>query len=160
MDVEKLEQISCRTHWLIVSGLRSQGSCPMCSFFCHFLFLIEVRSLSMPPLYASFLYYDGHPDCRLTTTKPKPNLTSNDSSGRLDWSWPLLSVSYRDSGDPIHSRQTSARRIPVQLKWVKWQLQTLVTVPTFVTTHTLCLCLDTRVSYGWCLLIQGCFCAV
>ena len=30
-------------------------------------------------------------------------------------------------------------------------------VPTFVTAHTLCASRDTRVSYGWCLLIQGYF---
>ena len=33
-------------------------------------------------------------------------------------------------------------------------------VPTFVTAHTFCASQDTRVSYGWCLLIQGYFCAV
>ena len=31
---------------------------------------------------------------------------------------------------------------------------TLRTVPTFVTAHTFCASRDTRVSYGWCLLIQ------
>ena len=31
----------------------------------------------------------------------------------------------------------------------------LRTVPTIVTAHTLCASRDTRVSYGWCLLIQG-----
>ena len=31
----------------------------------------------------------------------------------------------------------------------------LRTVPTFVTAHTFCASRDTRVSYGWCLLIQG-----
>ena len=36
----------------------------------------------------------------------------------------------------------------------------LRTVPTFVTAHTFCASRDTRVSYGWCLLIQGYFCAV
>ena len=36
----------------------------------------------------------------------------------------------------------------------------LRTVPTFVTVHTFCASRDTRVSYGWCLLIQGYFCAV
>ena len=34
------------------------------------------------------------------------------------------------------------------------------TVPTFVTAHTFCASRDTRVSYGWCLLIQEYFCAV
>ena len=34
------------------------------------------------------------------------------------------------------------------------------TVPTFVTAHTFCASRDTRVSYGWWLLIQGYFCAV
>ena len=33
-------------------------------------------------------------------------------------------------------------------------------VLTFVTAHTFCPSRDTRVSYGWCLLIQGYFCAV
>ena len=36
----------------------------------------------------------------------------------------------------------------------------LRTVPIFVTVHTFCVSRDTRVSYGWCLLIQGYFCAV
>ena len=36
----------------------------------------------------------------------------------------------------------------------------LRTVPTFVAAHTLCASGDTWVSYGWCLLIQGYFCAV
>ena len=31
------------------------------------------------------------------------------------------------------------------------------TVPTFVTAHTFCASEDTRVSCGWCLLIQGYF---
>ena len=29
--------------------------------------------------------------------------------------------------------------------------------PTFVTAHTFCVSRDTRISYGWCLLIQGLF---
>ena len=33
-------------------------------------------------------------------------------------------------------------------------------VPTIVTVHTFCTSRDTRVSYGWCLLIQEYFCAV
>ena len=37
---------------------------------------------------------------------------------------------------------------------------TLRTVPTFVTAHTFCASRDTRVSCGWCLVIQGYFCAV
>ena len=36
----------------------------------------------------------------------------------------------------------------------------LIKVPTFVTAHTFCASRDTRVSYGWCLLIQGYFFAV
>ena len=36
----------------------------------------------------------------------------------------------------------------------------LRTVSTFVTVHTFCASRDTRVSYGWCLLIQGYFCAL
>ena len=35
-----------------------------------------------------------------------------------------------------------------------------LTVPTFVTVHTFCASQATWVSYGWCLLIQGYFCAV
>ena len=35
---------------------------------------------------------------------------------------------------------------------------TLRTVPTIVIAHTFCSLLDTRISYGWCLLIQGYFC--
>ena len=34
------------------------------------------------------------------------------------------------------------------------------TVPTIVTAQTFCASRDTRVSYGWCSLIQGYFCAV
>ena len=33
-------------------------------------------------------------------------------------------------------------------------------MPTVVLAHMFCASRDTRVSYGWCLLIQGCFCAV
>ena len=33
----------------------------------------------------------------------------------------------------------------------------LRTVPTFVTAHTFCASWDTRISYGWCLLIQNIF---
>ena len=36
----------------------------------------------------------------------------------------------------------------------------LRTVPTIVTAHTFCASRDTRVSYGWWLLIQEYFCAV
>ena len=36
----------------------------------------------------------------------------------------------------------------------------LRTVPTFITAHTFCASQDTRVSYGWCLLIQGYFYSV
>ena len=36
----------------------------------------------------------------------------------------------------------------------------LRTVPTIVTAHAFCAFRDTRVSYGWCLLIPGYFCAV
>ena len=39
-------------------------------------------------------------------------------------------------------------------------IRSLRTVPTIVTAHTFCASRDTRVSYGWCLLIQGYFCAV
>ena len=42
-----------------------------------------------------------------------------------------------------------------------WPLKVLRTVPTFVTVHTSHSAhLDTQVSYGWCLLIQGYFCTV
>ena len=36
----------------------------------------------------------------------------------------------------------------------------LRTVPTIVTAHTFCASGDTRVSYGWCLLLQGYFCVL
>ena len=36
----------------------------------------------------------------------------------------------------------------------------LRTVPTIVTAHTFCASGDTRVSYGWCLLIHEYVCAV
>ena len=36
----------------------------------------------------------------------------------------------------------------------------LRTVPTVVIAHTFCASRDTRISYCWCLLIQGYFCAV
>ena len=36
----------------------------------------------------------------------------------------------------------------------------LRTVPTIVIAHTFCASRDTRISYGWCLLIQGYFCAI
>ena len=36
----------------------------------------------------------------------------------------------------------------------------LRTVPTIVIAHTLCASPDTRISYRYCLLIQGYFCAV
>ena len=41
-----------------------------------------------------------------------------------------------------------------------WLLVSLRAVPTIVTAHTFCASRDTRVSYGWCLLIQKYFCAV
>ena len=41
-----------------------------------------------------------------------------------------------------------------------WFSNLLRTVPTIVTAHTFCASRDTRVSYGWCLLIQEYFCAV
>ena len=44
-----------------------------------------------------------------------------------------------------------------------WQFEPkkfLRTVPTIVTAHTFCASRDTRVSCGWCLLIQEYFCAV
>ena len=37
---------------------------------------------------------------------------------------------------------------------------TLRTVPTIVSAHTFCAPRDTRISYRWCLLTQGYFCAV
>ena len=33
-------------------------------------------------------------------------------------------------------------------------------VPAIVIAHTFCASRDSRISYGWCLLIQGYFCAV
>ena len=36
----------------------------------------------------------------------------------------------------------------------------LRTVPTIVIAHTVCASRGTRISYGWCLLTQGYFCAV
>ena len=36
----------------------------------------------------------------------------------------------------------------------------LTTVPTIVIAHTFWASRDTRISFGWCLLIQGYFCAV
>ena len=43
---------------------------------------------------------------------------------------------------------------------VNFSLYFLRTVPTFVTAHTFCASRDTRVSYGWCPLIQGYLCVV
>ena len=51
-----------------------------------------------------------------------------------------------------HSPQSSNAK-PLQLNYFRM-------VPTIVTVHTFCTSRDTRVSYGWCLLIQGYFCAV
>ena len=42
---------------------------------------------------------------------------------------------------------------------MQWR-ELLRTVPTIVTVHTFCASGDTRVSYGWCLLLQGYFCAL
>ena len=39
-------------------------------------------------------------------------------------------------------------------------LGSLRTVPTIVIAHTFCASPDTRISYGWCLLIQEYFCTV
>ena len=39
-------------------------------------------------------------------------------------------------------------------------LESLRRVPTIVIAHTFCASRDTRISYRWCLLIQGYFCAV
>ena len=57
---------------------------------------------------------------------------------------------------------------PARLNWETFVSATMFpslarplrTVPTFVTAHTFCASRDTRVSYGWCQLIQGYFCAV
>ena len=49
----------------------------------------------------------------------------------------------------------------LHFKYLKhFSVSALRTVPTFVTAHTFCASGDTRVSYGWCLLIQGYFWAV
>ena len=42
----------------------------------------------------------------------------------------------------------------------KGPARALRTVPIIVTAHTFCASQDTRVFYGWCLLIQEYFCAV
>ena len=56
-----------------------------------------------------------------------------------------------------------------RLLWTRWEndqlskrgcFSWLRTVPTIVTAHTFCASRDTRVSYGWCRLIQEYFCAV
>ena len=54
---------------------------------------------------------------------------------------------------------TDVMNAPCQEKIQEKQHQ-LRTVPTFVTAHAFCASRDTQVSYGWCLLIQGYFCAV
>ena len=42
-----------------------------------------------------------------------------------------------------------------------WSAENLLrAVPTIVTAHTFCAPRDTRVSYGWCLLVQEYFCVV
>ena len=58
------------------------------------------------------------------------------------------------------SSSTAVRRL---LSWYLAKYKTelnLRTVPTIVSAHTFCASRDTRLSYGWCLLIQEYFCAV
>ena len=53
-------------------------------------------------------------------------------------------------------------RILLLQEGIQHDYQTLLnlrTVPTIVTAHTFCASRDTRVSYGWCLLIREYFCA-
>ena len=52
------------------------------------------------------------------------------------------------------------RIITISTGKLKKKKDYLRTVPIFVTARTFCVSRDTRVSYGWCLLIQGYFCAV
>ena len=48
-----------------------------------------------------------------------------------------------------------------KVHWLRLYFPGLLrTVPTIVIAHTFCASRDTRISYGWCLLIQGYFCAV
>ena len=47
--------------------------------------------------------------------------------------------------------------LTIEFYLVFWPLRT---VPTIVIAHTFCASRDTRISYRWCLLIQGYFCAV
>ena len=49
--------------------------------------------------------------------------------------------------------------VKLQSHWLQMEVK-LRTVPTFVTVHTFYVPQDTQVSYQWCLLIQGYFCAV
>ena len=65
--------------------------------------------------------------------------------------------------------KASMNEINVYLKCgllTKWEsvlhcyVDNLRTVPTIVIAHTFCASRDGRISYGWCLLIQGYFCEV
>ena len=54
-------------------------------------------------------------------------------------------------------KNCTSYRVCLHAKMTKGSLRT---VPTIVLAHTFCASRDTRISYGWCLLIQGYFCAV
>ena len=56
------------------------------------------------------------------------------------------------------ARGTKTRGTGANLHTPKFRV--LSTVPTSVTAHMICASRDTRVFYGWCLLIQGYSCAV
>ena len=86
---------------------------------------------------------------------------------RVSYGWCLLIqeyfcavLNYTEKAEPSKCFWYPKRKLGVTMHFseiIKLQLRT---VPTIVTAHTLCASQDTRVSYGWCLLIQEYFCAV
>ena len=106
--------------------------------------------------------WDGRP----TLGGEKPWDRQEVSVKYFDW---LHLVNRRDSGERM--AQSVSARPWRKRSWVRFPdltslfrllsvLYSLRTVPTIVIVHTFCASWDTRISYRWCLLIQGYFCAV
>ena len=117
-------------------------------------------------------YRDGSQD-KVTWLKKGgslPNGRHSVDNGALT----ITEIELQDEGTYVCQVNTGEREITVeadldvQCKWLSLKhghfplakLFGLRMVPTSVTVHTFCASRDTQVCYGWCLLIQGYFCAV
>ena len=68
-----------------------------------------------------------------------------------------LALKYLEKG--LELENTDSARLEMYSFFLSL-IQHLRTVPIIVIVHTVCASRDTRISYGWCLLMQGYFCAV